>query len=124
MFRQAGGKLRPDVDGTIVEIDLSFSSITDDQIAAISAFPDIRELDLTGTDLHDAAMPSLIGLSRLQSLKLKGTKITSEGLSTLSQMTTLIRARRLEHECVGRRTGQRRRVDKAALPVSEQHGSH
>ena len=90
MFRQAGGKLRPDADGTIVEIDLSFSSITDDQIAAISAFPDIRELDLTGTDLHDAAMPSLIGLSRLQSLKLKGTKITSEGLSTLSQITTLI----------------------------------
>ena len=90
MFRQAGGKLRPDADGTIVEIDLSFSSITDQQIAAISAFPEIRELDLTGTDLHDAAMPSLIGLSRLLSLKLKGTRITSDGLSTLSQITTLV----------------------------------
>ena len=90
MFREAGGKLRPDGDGTIVEIDLSFSSITDDQLASISAFPEIRELNLTGTDLHDDAMQSLIGLNKLQSLKLKGTKITSDGLIALSQMTTLI----------------------------------
>ena len=90
MFRQAGGTLRPDADGTIVEIDLSFSRITDDQIAAISLFPEVRELDLTGTELHDDAMQSLIGLNRLQSLKLKGTKITSDGLSVLSQITTLI----------------------------------
>ncbi len=90
MIREAGGTLRPNADGTIVEMDLSFSNITSEQITALSAFPEIRELDLTGTELHDDAMTTLTGLSNLQSLKLKGTNITNDGLIALSQLKTLI----------------------------------
>ncbi len=90
IFREAGGKLRPDNMGQIVEIDLSFSDISDAQLQSIDVFPDVAELDLTGTEIGDDAVPALARLPGLRAAKLKGTKITDEGLRLLSNTSTLI----------------------------------
>jgi tetratricopeptide (TPR) repeat protein len=89
-FRRSGGKLKPNETGAIVEIDLSFSSITDPLLQTIGIFPEVRELDLTGTDIHDASMAGLLSLPKLRALKLKGTKITDEGLRSLAGASELI----------------------------------
>lgn len=89
-FRRCGGKLKPNETGSIVEIDLSFSSITDSLLQTVGIFSEVRELDLTGTDIHDASMDGLLSLPKLRALKLKGTKITDEGLRSLAGAAELI----------------------------------
>ncbi len=89
-FRRSGGKLKPNETGSIVEIDLSFSSITDSLLLTVGAFPEVSELDLTGTEIHDSAIAGLLSLPKLRSLKLKGTKITDEGLRSLAGASELI----------------------------------
>ena len=89
-FRRSGGKLKPNETGSIVEIDLSFSSITDPLLQTIGIFPEVRELDLTGTEIHDSSMAGLLSLPKLRALKLKGTKITDEGLRSLAGASELI----------------------------------
>ena len=89
-FRRSGGKLKPNETGSIVEIDLSFSSITDPLLQTIGIFPEVRELDLTGTEIHDSSMAELLSLPKLGALKLKGTKITDEGLRSLAGASELI----------------------------------
>lgn len=90
VFRSAGGKLRPDESGEIVEIDLSFSSVTDQQLELLSWFPKITEIDLTGTDIHDQSLGSVAKLHNLRAVKLKGTQISSEGLTKLTDLSELI----------------------------------
>ena len=89
-FRQAGGKLRPNDAGEIVEIDLSYSDIADAQLSDITVFAQVTELDLTGTMIHDDGVSALSSMKNLRSVKLKGTKITSEGFKNLSAISNLI----------------------------------
>ena len=89
-FRRSGGKLKPNESGAIVEIDLSFSNITDSLLLTVGTFPEVSELDLTGTEIHDSSMAGLLNLPRLRALKLKGTKITDEGLRALAGASELI----------------------------------
>jgi hypothetical protein len=51
---------------------------------------EIKELDLTGTEIRDDALTALYAIPGLQSLKLKGTRITSVGMASLTQIPTLI----------------------------------
>lgn len=90
VLRSAGGKLRPDEQGNIVEIDLSFSSVTDQQLELIQWFPAIAEIDLTGTDIHDDSLSSLSRLPNLRAVKLKGTQISPDGLQSLTGLSELI----------------------------------
>jgi tetratricopeptide (TPR) repeat protein len=90
IYRNAGGKLRPNQDGNIVEIDLSFSQITDKNLLSVDVFPHLTEMDLTGSQIHDESIVALQKLNNLRAVKLKGTRITDEGMKLLSQMPTLI----------------------------------
>ena len=89
-FRQVGGKLRPNEAGEIVEIDLSYSEITDAQLTDIIVFGEVTELDLTGTAIHDDGVSALSSMKNLRSVKLKGTKITNDGFKQLSVISNLI----------------------------------
>lgn len=89
-FRRSGGKLKPNETGAIVEIDLSFSTVTDPLLQTVGLFPEVRELDLTGTEIHDSSIGGLLSLTKLRALKLKGTKITDEGLRSLAGASELI----------------------------------
>ena len=90
MFRRLRGKLRANDNGEVVEVDLSFSDVTDEALVSIGLFTEIKELDLTGTQICDDALTALYAIPDLQSLKLKGTRITSVGLASLSQISSLV----------------------------------
>jgi tetratricopeptide (TPR) repeat protein len=90
IYRDLGAKLRPDEHGQIVEIDFSFSAVTDSQLELLTVFPAIAELDLTGTEFSDAAASAILNLKSVRALKLKGTRITSSGLMELSQVSGLL----------------------------------
>ena len=90
LFNSLRGKLRASDDGAIVEADLAFGDVSDEQLAAIEALPEIRELDLTGTQVHDDGLAVLPKLQKLQALKLKGTRISNDGMHTIAQIPTLV----------------------------------
>jgi hypothetical protein len=90
IYRELGAKLRPDEQGQIVEIDCSFSAVTDSQLELLTVFPAVAELDLTGTEVSDEAFVSLRKMESLLALKLKGTRITGNGLTELSQISGLL----------------------------------
>jgi len=90
MFRRLRGKLRTNDNGTVVEVDLSYSDVTDEALASIEIFQEIKELDLTGTQVHDDSLVILQQLPKLQSLKLKGTRISNLGMTSLSKIPSLV----------------------------------
>ena len=90
MFRRLRGKLRTNDNGTVVEVDFSYSDVTDEALASIKIFQEIIELDLTGTQVHDDSLVVLQQLPKLQSLKLKGTRISSVGMTSLSKIPSLV----------------------------------
>jgi len=90
IYRNLGAKLRPDEHGQIVEIDFSFSAVTDSQLELLTVFPAITELDLTGTEISDDAAAAIRNRNSLRALKLKGTRITSKGLTELSKVAGLL----------------------------------
>jgi Leucine-rich repeat (LRR) protein len=49
----------------------------------------LRELELSGTDVTDADLPPLAGLSHLENLRLAHTQITDAGLDALARLTWL-----------------------------------
>jgi tetratricopeptide (TPR) repeat protein len=64
--------------------------VTDEALASIAIFQEIKELDLTGTQVHDQSLVAIQHLPKLQSLKLKGTQISSPGMTSLTQIHTLV----------------------------------
>ncbi len=68
--------------------------ITDEDMAALAAMPELRELTmwgpfLRGTKISDSALVHLKGLTKLQILDLGGTPITDAGLEHLEGLTNL-----------------------------------
>jgi hypothetical protein len=69
--------------GHITELDLSGSTITDDQMAKINDMEVgalLLILDLSNTQISDAGLDKVEDLLLLRTLRLKGTKVTDEGV--------------------------------------------
>jgi hypothetical protein len=71
------------------ELNLRGTGIADAALAHIKGLARLESLDLSFTRLGDAGIKHLKGLSRLQTLSLRNTKITSAGLNDLEGMTQL-----------------------------------
>jgi hypothetical protein len=74
--------------GRVAELDLSRSSITDDQLAKLNeqdVGTVILKLDLSQTAVTDAGLEKLTDLYVLQNLKLVGTKVTQAGAERFKQ---------------------------------------
>ena len=77
MFRRLRGKLRTNDNGTVVEVDLSYSDVTDEALASIEIFQEIR------------GMTSLSKIPSLVLLDASNTAVTDDGLAHASQWTSL-----------------------------------
>jgi Leucine-rich repeat (LRR) protein len=90
MIRQAGGNVSHDDLGRVVSVDLSDTPATDEELAAIRVFPDVRTINCTnargikGTDLD-----VLVDLKNLETLYLVGTSLDDTGLSRLKDLKSL-----------------------------------
>lgn len=74
----------------VVEISCwNNKSIADEDLKLLRLFPDLASVYLGNTDLSDACLPHLAGLTKLQELYLNGTRITDAGLPALSTLKNL-----------------------------------
>ncbi len=63
--------------------------LTDRAIDNLQAFPNLIELDLTGTGITDAAISKLQKMPKLMALHIGNTKLSGEGLPKLKNVTML-----------------------------------
>lgn len=73
----------------LVELDLSWTKLTDASAPHLASFPKLRKLTLAGTMLGDSACERLGHLETLQEINLRSTQITSTGLLQLSKLPNL-----------------------------------
>jgi hypothetical protein len=75
-----GGAGRP-----VVAVSLASSGIGDQELKWLSAFPQLRQLDLSETPVTDAGLKDLAALRQLERLDLRGTGVTDEGVRELQR---------------------------------------
>jgi len=94
-IQRLGGKYELDEkapERPLVKVDLSFSQVTDADVAHLKGLAALEELCLCGTEITDAGLEQLSGLTGLEVLDLWRCKdITDAGLVHLNGMTSLHR---------------------------------
>jgi hypothetical protein len=70
-------------------LDLSRSSVKDDDLTALIGLTNLRTLLLNDTDITDAAAPLIAQLSGLRDLDLSGTQITDAGVAEIAALGAL-----------------------------------
>ena len=86
--RSVGGAERPRIASVELDGDAGDAKMLA-ALDALSIFPEIEDVDLTGSAFDDDAIGRLKPVDGLQSLSLSGTEVTSAGLAPLSQTARL-----------------------------------
>jgi hypothetical protein len=74
----------------VVDVSFYSSPVTDDQLALLKEFPELRQLDLQYTKVSDRGLAHLAGLTQLEYLCLyQCTGFTDAGLAHLKKLTKL-----------------------------------
>ncbi|HKO57436.1 MAG TPA: C45 family autoproteolytic acyltransferase/hydrolase [Thermoanaerobaculia bacterium] len=73
-------------------VAISFEKAADPMalLPLLRDLPDLRTVQLAGTNVGDEALAQLAGLTRLEQLGLKGTRVTDAGLVHVGRLTNLI----------------------------------
>lgn len=74
---------------SLLELDLSYSSITDDGLVFIQSMPQLETLYVNDTAVSDKGLTHLKGHPGLKVLFLNGTKVTDKGLDELAGVANL-----------------------------------
>ena len=69
----------------IIGLSLAWTAVTDEGLAHLEAFTNLRSLDLGRTNISDNAIPQLSRLHRLKHLFIEGTQLTGDGEEELRQ---------------------------------------
>ena len=80
-----GGDLRQNEQGEVVGVDLFGSEVTDAGLAHLTGLTALEVLDLEGTQVTDAGLAHLTGLTGLEFLFLDDTQVTEMGVAELQQ---------------------------------------
>jgi hypothetical protein len=80
---------RPTGPNDVVELDLSFSKITNAGLKHVAEFKQLQTLKLYLTPIGDAGLMELAGLQQLQTLDLNSTKVSDQGLKELARLPRL-----------------------------------
>jgi hypothetical protein len=75
----------------VIKVLLSDTQITDAGLEHLKGLTSLKRLDLYSTQITDAGLEHLKGLTGLQSLDLRSTQITDAGLEHLKGLTSLKR---------------------------------
>jgi thiol-disulfide isomerase/thioredoxin len=73
----------------VVEVDLSGSTVTDDDLRLVGNLAELRTLNLHRTGISDAGVEHLKGLRHLTTLTIGNTRITNAGLKALTALEQL-----------------------------------
>lgn len=78
-----------EVKEQVVWLNLSRTRITDADLEAVGALPNLIRLRLDQTEITDAGIAKLTGLDKLEYLNLYGTKVSDASIETLKQFSQL-----------------------------------
>src|SRR5260370_13521168 len=90
--KRMGGKIvidQADPRQPVIAVDLSMARVSDRDLAVLSAFPELRILDLEGGHFSDGGMKQIAALTSLKELSLARTAITEDGLKALRGLVQL-----------------------------------
>lgn len=73
----------------LIDLNLDLSNVTDAGLSQLQGMTDLEQLSLMNTQITDAGLTHLKGLNRLKSLHLSNAQITDAGLRHLNGLTTL-----------------------------------
>ncbi|MHB1422003.1 MAG: hypothetical protein ACYC3I_02165 [Gemmataceae bacterium] len=74
-------------DSPVVKVRFTEEDTADDDLFFLSAFPQLRDLDLINCgEITDAGLTHLHTLKRLESVHLRGTKVTAKGIAELRKV--------------------------------------
>lgn len=88
-FEAVGGAVTMTADGHVWAVDLTGTSITDDDLRHLAATPQLTLLNLDGTAITNDAIPYLRNVPELSILRLCRTRITDAGLNRLDGVPNL-----------------------------------
>ena len=78
-----------EIEQQLVWLNLSYTSVTDDQMKALSELRNLRVLNLNNTTISDAGLSHISTLGELRSLSVVGTKLTDASIETLTNLKKL-----------------------------------
>lgn len=73
----------------LIELDLAYSSISDEWLGELKKFTNLRKLSLQHTSISDEGLRQLSSLQNLRSLNLYSTKVSSASLAILKLLPNL-----------------------------------
>ncbi len=88
-IEELGGSVRVNESTNRTEVDLSGTNVTDAGLEHLKGLTSLQELYLDGTEVTDAGLVHLKGLTSLRRLLLSDTKVTDAGLVHLKGLTSL-----------------------------------
>jgi Leucine Rich Repeat (LRR) protein len=89
-IKNLGGKIKTDEhSGAVVEVDLSGTKTTDDDLACLKPLAHLRLLNCSKTPVRGPGLDQLAGLGELQTLFLVGSELDDAGLAHLKGLTSL-----------------------------------
>lgn len=77
------------LDPSLVWLNLASTGVTDEGVATLDRFEELRRLNLAETGVTDASISSIVTLPKLEYLNLHGTAITDAGLAGLIEAAAL-----------------------------------
>jgi hypothetical protein len=83
LVSDTGVKSFCDAKSPVRTLLLENCKVTDKGVSYLSSLPELHALSLSGDNVTDACIPTLIKLKRLEGLALQNTKITPEGYAKL-----------------------------------------
>jgi hypothetical protein len=91
-LEKLGGKVTIDdrsPDKPVIDVELTGTEVTDAGLEHLKGLTTLQMLDLSGTEVTDAGLEHLKGLAKLRTLDLAVTKVTDAGLVHLKGLTEL-----------------------------------
>jgi hypothetical protein len=87
LIKVLGGKVQYDnaLQQAVVEVDLSHTKVTDDNLDVLHEFPKLRVLDLSATRVTDAGLEQVADLTELQQVNLTQTAVSKAGVKKLQR---------------------------------------
>jgi hypothetical protein len=77
----------------VIDLKLRDRPVTDEDLQSMAGLINLRNLDLSGTRVTDAGLPTLLAFRFVVSVDLSRTAVTGKGLSQLTPLTLLTRLR-------------------------------
>jgi hypothetical protein len=91
-LKKLGARIQQDQNAPgkpVVYVSLFRKPVKDEDLAALEGIPDLRRLELVGTQVTDAGLVHLKGLKKLEALDLGEARLTDEGLAHLKDLKAL-----------------------------------